>query len=35
MHNLGVYLSIIGIVWSVITMSMIALRFIDRHHRWF
>lgn len=35
MTNLGVYLSIIGIVWSIIMISMCLLRLFDRHHRWF
>lgn len=35
MTNLGVYLAIVGIVWSITTILGVALHWVDRSHRWF
>ena len=35
MVNLGVYLAIIGIVWSILTIWKCLLHLVDRAHRWF
>lgn len=32
---LGTWVAIAGISWSITTMCRIALRFLDRSHRWF
>lgn len=35
MANLGVYICIVGITWSVLTITKVLLHVMDRGHRWF